>query len=61
VGIDVKLITFSEGFNFNEGGHILTFFWNKRHRMVRIWCQPLGFGSSRYRIAKWFVERVWRY
>ncbi|MBU9261985.1 hypothetical protein KTD13_16640 [Burkholderia multivorans] len=35
----MKRLDLSDGFNFNEGGHLLTFFWSKRHRMIRLWVQ----------------------
>jgi hypothetical protein len=27
----------SEGVNVNEGGYLLTFFWSRRRRFIRLW------------------------
>jgi len=46
-----------DGINFNEGGHFFTFFWSRRHRMVRIYFKPDFWRPS----ARGLFERIWRY
>lgn len=41
--------------NFNEGGHILTFYWNSANGLLRFWFKPGWYrGGWEFELKKWF-------
>lgn len=43
--------------NINEGGRFFTFFWSRKHRLVRVWFKPDFWRPS----ARALFERCWLY